>query len=132
MWNFRERIRKGMEFTRVIKKKPGVQGSSFLVLGFSSGVAHYYGITLAMTLDFPGISKINLEMLVEYLQRHFLNHCLFFFLEHTTDRQIDLLLWALRYPIHCTLLEHFPQPPQNKICYRLHPKYTPFSCFPVI
>ena len=24
MWNFRERIRKGVEFTRVIKKKPGV------------------------------------------------------------------------------------------------------------
>ena len=58
--------------------------------------------------------------------------CLFFFLEQTTDRQIDLLFWVLRYPAHCTGLELLPEPPQNKICYRLHPKYTSFSCFPII
>ena len=57
--------------------------------------------------------------------------CLFFFLEQTTDKQIDLLFWILRYPAHSTGLEFLPEPPQNKICYRLHPKYTSFSCFPI-
>ena len=58
--------------------------------------------------------------------------CLVFSLEKITDRQIDLLLWALRYPAQCTGLEPLPQPPLNKIRYRLHPKYTPFFCFPLI
>ena len=58
--------------------------------------------------------------------------CSVFFLEQTTDRQTDLLFWVLRYPAHCTALQHLPEPPQNKICYRLHPKYTYFSCFPII
>ena len=56
----------------------------------------------------------------------------FFFLEQTTDRQMDLLFWILRYLAHCTAVELFPEPPQNKFCYRLHPKYTSFSCFPTI
>ena len=50
--------------------------------------------------------------------------CLFF-LEQTTDR-------LLRYPAQCTGPELFPEPLQNKVCYRLHPKCTPFSCFPII
>ena len=58
--------------------------------------------------------------------------CLFFFLEQTTDRQIDLLFWVLRYPAQCTGLELFLEPPKNKICYRLHTKYTSFSCFQII
>ena len=58
--------------------------------------------------------------------------CLFFFLEQTTDREINLPFWVLRYPAHCTGLELLPKPPQNKLCYRLHPKYTSFSCFPII
>ena len=58
--------------------------------------------------------------------------CLFFFLEQTTDWQIDILFWVLTYPAHCTGLELLPEPPQNKICYRLHPKYTSFSCFPIV
>ena len=58
--------------------------------------------------------------------------CSCFFLEQTTDRQIDLLFWVLRYPTHCTALELLPEPSQNKICHRLHPKYTSFSCFPII
>ena len=53
--------------------------------------------------------------------------CLFFFLGQTTDRQIDLRFWVLRYPAHCTSLELLPEPPQNKICYRLHPKIIRLS-----
>ena len=56
---------------------------------------------------------------------------LLFFLEQTTDRQIDLLFWVLRYPAHSTGLELLPELPYNKICYRLHQKYTPFPCFPI-
>ena len=55
-----------------------------------------------------------------------------FFLEQITDRYIDLLFWVLRYPAHCTGLERLPEPPQNKIFYRLRPKYTLFSWFPII
>ena len=99
----------------------------------SRGVKHFYGITLAMNFDFSRISKTNLETSVEYLQKAFPQpSCLFFFLEQTTDRQIDLLFWVLRYPAHCTGLEFLPEPPQNKICHRLHPKYTFFSCLPIV
>ena len=38
--------------------------------------------------------------------------CLFFFLEQTKDRRIDLF-WVLRYPAYCTGLELLPEPPQN-------------------
>ena len=58
-----------------------------------------------LQLPFSRISKTNLETSVEYLQSHFLNHPACFFLEQTTDRQIDLLFWVLRYPAHCTGLE---------------------------
>ena len=103
-----------------------------MVLGFSRGLKNFHGITLAMTFDFSRISRTNLETSVEYLQRHFLNHPACFCLEQTTDRQIDLLFWVLKYPAHCTDLELLSEPPQNKICYRLHPKYTPLSWFPII
>ena len=96
------------------------QGSSFLALGFSRGGKHFNGITLIMTFDFSRISKTNLETSVEYLQRYFLNHPVrFFFLEQTTDRQIDILFWVLRYPAQCTGLELLPEPPQNRIYYNL-------------
>ena len=58
--------------------------------------------------------------------------CLLFFLEQITDRQIDFLPWLLRYPAQCTGLEPLPESPQNKVCHRLHPEYTPFSCLPII
>ena len=77
-----------------------------------------------MSFDFSRNSTTNLES-------HFLNHPACFFPEQTTDRQIDLMFLVLRYPAHCTGLELI-EPPQNKICYRLHPKYTPFFCFPII
>ena len=99
-----------------------------MALGFSRGVTHFYGSTLAMTVELSRISKTNLETSVEYSQPP----CLFFFLEQTTDRQIDLLFWLLRYPGHFIALELLAEPPQNKICYRLHPKYTSFSRFPII
>ena len=57
---------------------------------------------------------------------------LVFFLKQTTDRQIDFLFWVLRYPNHCTGLEFLLEPAQNKICYRLHPKYTSFFCFLIV
>ena len=100
-----------------------------IVLGvFKHDITHFYGSTLAMTFEFSRISKTNLETSVEYLQRLFLNHPAYFPLEQTIDRQTDLLLWVLRYPAHCTDMELLPESPQNKICYRLHPKNTPFSC----
>ena len=34
---------------------------------------------------------------------------------------------ATEITIYCTSLEPLPEPVQKKICYRLHPKYTPFS-----
>ena len=85
-----------------------------------------------MTFEFSIVSKTNLGTSVEYLQRHFLNHPAWFFLEQTADRYIDSLSLVLRYPVQFTGLELLPEPLQNKICYRLHPKYSPFSCFPII
>ena len=58
--------------------------------------------------------------------------CLFLFLTQTTGRKIYLLFLVLRYLAQCTGVELLPEPLQNKICYRLHPKCTPFSCFPII
>ena len=58
--------------------------------------------------------------------------CLLSLLEKTTDRKVKLLFLVLRCPVRCTDLELLPDPLQNKICYRLHPKCTPFSCFPIV
>ena len=55
-----------------------------------------------------------------------------FFLEQTTDRKIDLLLLVMRSPAQCTGLGLILETLQNKICNRLHPKCTSFSCFPII
>ena len=100
MWNFPECIRKDVEFR-------------------SLGVL-FFGLPYFQT---------NLETSVEYLQRHFFNYPACFFLEQTTDRQIDLLFQILRYPAHRTDLEPLPGPSQSKICYRLHRKYV-FLLFP--
>ena len=134
-----EVIERGISW-RKLEKAWDLQGRStrtilgvlFLALGFSRDVTHFYGIALAMTFDFSRISKTNLETSVEYLQRHFFNHLVCFILEQTPDRQIHLLFLVLRYPAHCNGLELLPESPQNKFCYRLHPKYTAFSCFPVV
>ena len=45
-----------------------------------------------MIFDFSKISTTNPETSVEYLQRHFLNQPASFFLDQTTDRQIEFLL----------------------------------------
>ena len=59
--------------------------------------------------------------------------CLIFFGNRPrTDRQTDLFFCVLRYCSHCAGLKLLPEPPQNKISYRLHPKNTPFSCLPTI
>ena len=104
-----------------------------MALGFSSYVTYFHGSTLAMTFEFSRISKAQLATSVKYFQRHFLNQiACFFFLKQIPDRQIDLLFWVLRYPAQCTGLDLLSEPPQNKIGYRLHPKYTFFSGFPTI
>ena len=85
-----------------------------------------------MSFEFSRISKANLTS-VEYLKRHFLNHPACFF---SNRPLIDKWTFCSRswdkYPAHCTGLELFPELPHNKICYILHPKYTSFSCFPII
>ena len=53
----------------------------------------------------------------------------YFYLEQTTDGQIDLLFWVLRCPAHCTGPDLLPELSQNKICYRIHTKYV-FLLFP--
>ena len=86
-----------------------------------------------MAFDFSRISKTNLENSVEFVQGHFLNHPAYFF-SKTDHLYIDrhFVLGAEMYPAHCTSLELLHESPQNKLCYRLHPKYTGFSCFPII
>ena len=129
MWNFQEWFIKGVEFIREINKRATYfRCPVFSALRFSWGVTHFYGITRAMTFDFLRIFKTNPETSMEYLKKHFLNHLACFFLEQTTDRQI--YFWVLRYPTYCNSVELLPESPQNKIYYRLHPKYTSFSCFP--
>ena len=93
---------------------------------------HFHGSTLAMTFKFSIISKINLETSVDYLQRHFHNHStcfFFFFLEKTTDRQIDLLFWVLRYPAQYADLELRPEPAQNKNLLQITSKIYAFLLF---
>ena len=98
----------------------------------SSGVAHFYESPLEMTFKPSRISETTLTS-VKYLKRHFFNHPACFFLEQATDdRKIYILFFVLRYPVQCTSLELIPQSLQNKICNRLHPKCTPFACFPII
>ena len=53
--------------------------------------------------------------------------CLFFFWNRPLIHR-----WVLRYPAQCTGLELLHEPFQNKICHRLHPKYMPVFCFPII
>ena len=102
--------------------------SSFLAKDF-----HFHEITLVVAFDFSRISKTNLETSVEFVQGHFLNHPAYFF-SKTDHLYIErhFVLGAEMYPAHCTSLELLHESPQNKLCYRLHPKYTGFSCFPII
>ena len=127
-WNILEKIRKGVGFTRTINQ------DNFRGPLFGLGIFKRCNTLLwnRTCYDFSRISKTNLETSVEYLQRHFFNHLVCFILEQTPDRQIHLLFLVLRYPAHCNGLELLPESPQNKFCYRLHPKYTAFSCFPVV
>ena len=100
MWNFLEWIRKGMGDQQ---KSHIVYGSPFLALVFSRGVAHFYGVTLAMNFDCPRVSKTNLETSLEYLQRHFLNRPARFFSgtnQWQTDRP-SFLGTEIPCPQHC-------------------------------
>ena len=117
-------------------KKPDSLAVFYFGLGregmVSSGVAHFYESPLEMTFKPSRISETTLTS-VKYLKRHFFNHPACFFLEQATDdRKIYILFFVLRYPVQCTGLELIPQSLQNKICNRLHPKCTPFVCFPII
>ena len=143
-WNFLERIRKGVELAQVIKKKKATQfrGPLFwFVLGIfkecytllwnhTCNELRFFQNSQYKPRNFSGVfAKAFPQQPQPCL--FFLFVC-FFFLEQTTDRQIDLLLWVLRYRAHFTGLELHPEPSQNKICFKLHPKYTSFSCFPII
>ena len=100
-----------------------VQGFPFLALVFLMGITHFYQITLAMNFDFSKISKKNLKNSQSiYKERHFLNlpSCFFFW----NRPLIDTLPTAL--------VQNFFLNLPKKVCYRLHPKYTSFSCFPII
>ena len=100
-----------------------------MALGFSRGVTHFYRVTLTYSIfsKFPGQT---LKLQWSIYKSISWTTLLVFFLE--TDLQIDVLCWVLRYPAHCTDIELLPEPPQNKIYYRLHRKYTSFSCSPII
>ena len=108
------------------QKRHMTRGFLFWPGGVSSGVTHIYGSSLAMAFEFSRISKTNLTS-VEYLKRHFVNHsACFFWNTPLIDRWIFCSrCWDI-YPAQCTGLELFPEHPQNKICYILHPKYTGF------
>ena len=69
-----------------------------------------------------------------YLQQHFLNHPDCFFLKQTTDRQIELQFWVLRYPAQCTGLELLPESLQKKTLLQITSisKYYIFLYFQII
>ena len=113
-WIWRHGIASGWSF----------QGSSILVLGFSRDVTYFYGIALAMSFDFPEFRTYKIWWIIYKSISSTTLLVFFFFLEQTTDRQTDLLAWVLRSPAYCNVLELLPEPPQNKICYTLHPKYV--------
>ena len=123
MWNSWSKYQKRSGIYKGDQQKSHiVQGLPILPWVFSRGVTHFYRSSLAMTFKFSRVSKTNLTSVL-----------LVFFLEQTTDRKIELLFLVFRYPAQYTGLERLPpEPLQNKICYRLHPKYTSFSCFPII
>ena len=56
------------------------QGVLYFGIGIFKGVTYFYGIVATMSFDFSRISNTGLENLMDYLQKHFLNHspCLFF------------------------------------------------------
>ena len=81
-----------------------------------------------MNINFSRMSK-----LLSIYKSYSSTTLLAFFLEQTTDRQIDLLFWVLRYASKCTGLELLPDLPlPTKKSYWLRPKNTSFSCFPII
>ena len=89
--NRRRELEKVWNLQGWLIKKPHSLRSPLLAMVFSKGVTDFYEIALTMIFDFTRMSKPNPEISVEYLKRHFLNHpACFFFLEQTTDRQIDL------------------------------------------
>ena len=103
MWSFLSKLEKRVESTSVINKNATqFSGLLFWPGEFSIRVTHSQGSSLAMTFDFSRISKTSLTS-VDYLKRHFINYHACFFLEQTTDGQIDLLFQVLRYipcPLH--------------------------------
>ena len=133
LWNFLEWIRKGVELQGWSTKKPHSLGVLFFGLGIFKGCHTLLRNHICNELRFFQNFYDKPRNFSGVFTKAFPQPpCLLFFLKQTTDKQIDLLFWVLRYLAHCTGLELFPEPPQNKICYRLHLKYTSFSCFPII
>ena len=55
-----------------------------------------------------------------------------FIVKQTADRQRELNFRVLKPSAYCTGLEPLHEPPQSKICHRLHRRYTSFSVFSLI
>ena len=84
---------------------------------------------LARSFVLSRVSMKNLVASLGYL-RYTLNYpACSFFLEHTSDRQRDLLSWMMRSPAYCTGPEARFDRPKNKICYKLRPKHNVFFLF---
>ena len=109
-----------------------VWGLLFWLGGFSRGITHFYGSSLAMTFEFSRICQTNLNS-VEYLKIHFLKHSVCFFWNRSLVDRWNFFskCWDI-YPAHYAGLELFLELHQNKICYILHPKYTSLPSFPII
>ena len=123
-----------MEFPGVIWKRRGIyKRFLFFGLGIFEGCSKLLWNHICYDFQFFQNFQDKTRNFSEFFAKSFPQPpCLFFFLEQITDRHIDLLFWVLRYPAHCTGLELPPEPPQNRICYILHPKYSSFSCFSII
>ena len=98
-WNSWSKLEKKWKLQGSSTKKPHSLGV-FLAWGFSRGVTHFYGSSFAMTWEFSRIFDTDLGV---YKKAFSQPPCLFFFLEQTTVRKIDLLFLVLRYPAPCSL-----------------------------
>ena len=133
MWNFQERIRKGVEFARAINKKAKYFRDPLFRPCYFQGVLHsFIESHLQWISIFPEFPRQTWKLQWSiYKGISSTNLLVFFFLEQTTDSQTffsgcwDTVPTALAWNIFLNL-------PKNKICYRLHPKYTSFSCFSII
>ena len=109
-----EAIACGISWRECSTKKPHSLGFPF----FGLGMLHTMESRLKWPSVFSRISKINLEISVDYIQMHFLNNPPGFFCETRTSSKYWPRTSSWTSP--------------NKIWYILHPKDISFSSFPII